>query len=354
MADALKSITETDEWKALEAHHDQLKSTHLRQLFADDDGRGTRMTLEVGDIYLDYSKNRLTDETIDLLVALARRAGVEQLRDKMFAGEKINITEDRSVLHVALRAPEGESIIVDGVDVVAEVHAVQAKMTDFCDRVRSGDWKGHTGKPIRNVINVGIGGSDLGPAMAYEALKDYSDRDMTFQYVSNIDGTAMWEAIHGVDAEETLFIVCSKSFGTLETLTNAHTARDWVLGAVGGDESAVAKHFVAVSANEDKVAAFGIDPANMFDLWDWVGGRYSYDSAIGLSLMIAIGPDARRVPSRRRALPNDADRAKCADDPRAHRHLVQQLLRCPDPVDPAVQPVSVAPHLVLPAARHGE
>jgi glucose-6-phosphate isomerase len=283
-------ITQSDEWKALDAHFQATRDAHLRDLFASDPARGDRMHVEVGDLYLDYSKNRLTDETISLLVALARRAGVEQLRDAMFAGEKINVTEERAVLHTALRAPKTESTIVDGVDVVAQVHAVLDKMADFSTRVRTGEWTGHTGKRVKNVINVGIGGSDLGPHMAYDALRDYSDRDMTFQFVSNVDGTDMWEATHGLDPEETLFIVCSKSFGTLETLTNARTARDWLLASLG-DEAAVAKHFVAVSANADKVSAFGIDTDNMFEIWDWVGGRYSYDSAIGLSLMIAIGPE---------------------------------------------------------------
>jgi glucose-6-phosphate isomerase len=283
-------ITQSDEWKALDAHFQATRDAHLRDLFASDPARGDRMHVEVGDLYLDYSKNRLTDETISLLVALARRAGVEQLRDAMFAGEKINVTEERAVLHTALRAPKTESTIVDGVDVVAQVHAVLDKMADFSTRVRTGEWTGHTGKRVKNVINVGIGGSDLGPHMAYDALRDYSDRDMTFQFVSNVDGTDMWEATHGLDPEETLFIVCSKSFGTLETLTNARTARDWLLASLG-DEAAVAKHFVAVSANADKVSAFGIDTDNMFEIWDWVGGRYSYDSAIGLSLMIASGPE---------------------------------------------------------------
>jgi glucose-6-phosphate isomerase len=283
-------ITQSDEWKALDAHFQATRDAHLRDLFASDPARGDRMHVEVGDLYLDYSKNRLTDETISLLVALARRAGVEQLRDAMFAGEKINVTEERAVLHTALRAPKTESTIVDGVDVVAQVHAVLDKMANFSTRVRTGEWTGHTGKRVKNVINVGIGGSDLGPHMAYDALRDYSDRDMTFQFVSNVDGTDMWEATHGLDPEETLFIVCSKSFGTLETLTNARTARDWLLASLG-DEAAVAKHFVAVSANADKVSAFGIDTDNMFEIWDWVGGRYSYDSAVGLSLTIAIGPE---------------------------------------------------------------
>jgi glucose-6-phosphate isomerase len=287
------SITASDEWKALAEHHRQVRDLHLRDLFADDPTRGERLTLEVGDLYLDYSKNRLTDETIALLAGLARRAGVEELRDAMFRGEHINLTEDRPVLHVALRAPASESILVDGHDVVPEVHRVLDQMADFSERVRSGRWVGHTGRPIRNIVNIGIGGSDLGPHMAYDALRDYSDRSRTFHFVSNIDGTEMWEATHGLDPAETLFIVCSKSFGTLETLTNARTARAWLVDALG-DDAAVAKHFVAVSANEQKVADFGIDTDNMFTMWDWVGGRYSYDSAIGLSLMVAIGPDAFR------------------------------------------------------------
>jgi glucose-6-phosphate isomerase len=286
-----QKINETPEWQALEAHFEQTRDVHLRRLFADDPSRGEAMTVEAGDLYLDYSKNRLTPETISLLVALARRAGVEGLRDAMFAGEKINITEQRAVLHVALRAPEGERILVDGVDVVPEVHRVLDKMADFSNRVRSGDWKGHTGKTIRNVVNVGIGGSDLGPRMAYEALKDFSRRDMTFRFVSNVDGNDFWEATADLDPEETLFIIASKTFTTLETMTNARSAREWSLAKLG-DESAVAKHFVAVSTNADEVAKFGIDTANMFEFWDWVGGRYSYDSAIGLSLMLSIGPEA--------------------------------------------------------------
>jgi glucose-6-phosphate isomerase len=284
-------IIDTAEWKALEQHFEQTRDLHLRELFADDATRGDTLTVEAGDLYLDYSKNRLTAETIGLLIALARRAGVEGLRDAMFAGEKINITEQRAVLHVALRAPKGEQILVDGVDVVPEVHRVLDKMADFSDRVRSGAWTGHTGKRIRNVINIGIGGSDLGPRMAYEALQDFSQRDLTFRFVSNVDGNDFWEATQDLDPEETLFIVASKTFTTLETMTNARSAREWSLAKLG-DEAAVAKHFVAVSTNADEVAKFGIDTANMFEFWDWVGGRYSYDSAIGLSLMISIGPAA--------------------------------------------------------------
>jgi glucose-6-phosphate isomerase len=286
-------IVDTPEWRALHQHHEQLRDVHLRQLFADDPDRGSTLVLEAGDLYLDYSKNRLTTETIGLLIALARRAGVEQLRDAMFAGEKINITERRAVLHVALRAPRDEQILVDGVDVVHEVHAVLDKMAGFADRVRSGAWTGHTGKRIRNVVNIGIGGSDLGPRMATTALGDFSDRSMTFRFVSNVDGTDFYESTRDLDPEETLFVIASKTFTTLETMTNARTARDWSLAALG-DEAAVAKHFVAVSTNAEEVAKFGIDTANMFEFWDWVGGRYSYDSAIGLSLMVAIGPDAFR------------------------------------------------------------
>jgi glucose-6-phosphate isomerase len=281
-------IDTTDEWKALVAHAAEVEQLHLRDLFAKDPRRGERFALEACGLYVDYSKNRMTDQTLPLLLALVERAGLRARIDAMFAGEKINITEDRAVLHVALRAPEGDHIEVDGVDVVPLVHDVLRRMSDFSDRVRSGAWTGHTGRRIRNVVNIGIGGSDLGPAMAYEALRDYSQRDMTFRFVSNVDGIDFWESVRDLDPAETLFIVCSKSFGTLETLTNARTARDWVLAALG-DDAAVAKHFVAVSSNADKVSAFGIDPANMFELWDWVGGRYSYDSAIGLSLMIAIG-----------------------------------------------------------------
>jgi glucose-6-phosphate isomerase len=286
-------IVDTPEWAALAHHYDQLGTVHLRQLFADDPDRGDTMHLEVGDLYLDYSKNRLTAETIRLLAALARRAQVEQRRDAMFAGEKINVTERRAVLHVALRAPRDEHIEVDGVDVVPEVHRVLDRMSDFSDRVRSGAWTGHTGRRIRNIVNIGIGGSDLGPRMAYEALKDFSDRSLTVRFVSNVDGTDFWECTRDLDPAETLFVVASKTFTTLETMTNARTAREWAVAALHTD-AAVAKHFVAVSTNKAEVTKFGIDPANMFEFWDWVGGRYSYDSAIGLSLMVAIGPDAFR------------------------------------------------------------
>ncbi len=276
-------------WKKLEQHFEQIKDRHLREFFAEDPQRGARMHLEGEGIYLDYSKNRITDETLSLLFELAREAGLEQHRDAMFAGEHINTSEDRAVLHVALRLPKESTLVVDGVDVVAQVHDVLARMTDFARRVRSGDWKGATGKRIRNVVNVGIGGSDLGPVMAYEALRYYSQRDLTFRFVSNVDSTDFVEAVRDLEPDETLFIISSKTFGTLETLTNAHSARDWVVSALGVD--AVAHHFVAVSTNEELVAAFGIDTANMFGFWDWVGGRYSMDSAIGLSTMIAVGPE---------------------------------------------------------------
>jgi len=285
-----EAVTERAAWKALAAHHEAVRGLRLRQLFADDPGRGTRLTAEAEGLYLDYSKNRVTDETMALLVRLAEASGLRGRIDAMFRGEKINVTEHRAVLHVALRAPEGTSIVVDGVDVVPEVHAVLDRMSAFADRVRCGEWKGHTGRRIRNVVNIGIGGSDLGPVMAYEALRHYAERAMTFRFVSNVDGTDFAEAVHDLDAAETLFVVSSKTFTTLETMTNAGTARAWLLGALGGDAKAVARHFVAVSTNGPKVAEFGIDTANMFGFWDWVGGRYSMDSAIGLSTMIAIGP----------------------------------------------------------------
>ena len=277
-------------WKALEQHHAEIGGTHLRDLFASDAGRGERLTAEAVGLYLDYSKNRVTDETMRLLQQLAEESGLREHTEKMFTGERINVSENRSVLHVALRMPKGTSLVVDGVDVVAEVHEVLDRMSAFSDRVRSGEWKGHTGKPIKNVVNVGIGGSDLGPVMAYEALRHYSKRDMTFRFVSNVDSTDFAEATRDLAADETLFIICSKTFTTLETLTNAHTARAWALEQLG-DESAIAKHFVAVSTNAEKVAEFGIDTDNMFGFWDWVGGRYSMDSAIGLSTMLAVGPD---------------------------------------------------------------
>ena len=277
-------------WKSLHEHFGTVRDLHLRKLFADDPGRAERYTVEAAGLFCDYSKNRITDETLRLLLQLAEESGLRERIDAMFRGEKINVTENRAVLHVALRAPRGEKIVVDGEDVVPQVHAVLDKMSAFCDRVRSGAWTGHTGRRIRNVINIGIGGSDLGPVMAYEALRDYSERAMTFRFVSNVDGTDFAEATRDLDPAETLFIISSKTFTTLETMTNAHTARDWALKGLGGDPKAVAKHFVAVSTNARKVAEFGIDTANMFEFWDWVGGRYSMDSAIGLSTMIAIGP----------------------------------------------------------------
>ena len=286
-----KTASNSSAWKALKDHYKKIGSVPLRQLFADDPQRGERLTLEAVGLFLDYSKNRITDETMQLLLQLAEASGLRARIDAMFRGEKINITEKRAVLHVALRAPRGEQIFVDGKDVVPEVHAVLDKMAAFSDRVRSGEWKGHTGKRIKNVVNVGIGGSDLGPVMAYEALKFYSDRSMTFRFVSNVDGTDFAEAVRDLDPAETLFIISSKTFTTLETMTNAHTARAWLVKGLGGDESSVAKHFVAVSTNAAEVSKFGIDTANMFEFWDWVGGRYSMDSAIGLSTMIAIGPD---------------------------------------------------------------
>jgi glucose-6-phosphate isomerase len=292
---SIEPLTKRKSWKALQAHYEQLRGLHLRKLFADDPKRGEQMTAEAVGILLDYSKNRITDETIKLLVQLAEESGLRSQIDAMFRGEKINFTEQRAVLHVALRAPKGTSIVVDGENVVPQVHAVLDKMSDFSNRVRSGQWKGHTGKRIRNIINVGIGGSDLGPVMAYEALKHYSERAMTFRFVSNVDGTDFAEAVRDLDAAETLFIVSSKTFTTLETMTNAHTARDWSLSRLGGDEKSVAKHFVAVSTNAAEVAKFGIDTANMFGFWDWVGGRYSMDSAIGLSTMVAIGPENFRA-----------------------------------------------------------
>ena len=282
-------------WKTLESHYKGIEPVHLRQLFAEDPERAERMSVEGAGLYLDYSKNRVTDETLQLLLQLAEESSLKQRIEAMFRGEKINITEKRAVLHVALRAPKTTSIVVDGEDVVPKVHAVLDKMADFSERVRSGAWKGHTGKRIRNVVNIGIGGSDLGPVMAYEALKAYSDRTMTFRFISNIDGTDFAEAVHDLDPSETMFIVSSKTFTTLETMTNAHTARSWSLAGLGGDEASVAKHFVAVSTNAAEVSKFGIDTANMFEFWDWVGGRYSMDSSIGLSTMIAIGPDHFRA-----------------------------------------------------------
>src|SRR5262252_7828616 len=291
MKSAIKTLNRRPAWKALATHYKEMNNWHLRDLFADDAQRSEQLTTEAVGLYLDYSKNRITKETVRLLAKLAEECGLRERIDAMFRGDKINITENRAVLHVALRAPRGTSIVVDGENVVPHVHTVLDKMGDFSNRVRSGEWKGHTGKRIRNVINIGIGGSDLGPVMAYEALKHYSDRTMTFRFVSNVDGTDFVEATRDLDPAETLFIVSSKTFTTLETMTNAQSARAWSLAALGGDAKAVAKHFVAVSTNAEKVEEFGIDTANMFEFWDWVGGRYSMDSAIGLSTMIAIGPD---------------------------------------------------------------
>ena len=295
MAGRLKSATRRPAWKALSAHYKQIKDIHLRKFFADDPQRGERFSVDAVGIFLDYSKNRINDETLKLLLQLAAESGLRERIDAMFRGEKINVSEKRAVLHVALRAPRDEVIKTDGKNVVPEVHAVLDKMAVFSDRVRSGEWKGHTGKRIRNVINVGIGGSDLGPVMAYEALRYYSQRDMTFRFVSNVDGTDFAEAVQGLDPAETLFVISSKTFTTLETMTNAHTARAWTLAGLGGDESSIARHFVAVSTNAAEVAKFGIDTANMFEFWDWVGGRYSMDSAIGLSTMLAIGPENFRA-----------------------------------------------------------
>jgi len=288
-------LTARESWKALQAHQEKIREVHLRTLFAEDAKRGERLTGEAAGIYLDYSKNRVTDETLALLRRLAEESGLRERIEAMFRGDKINVTENRSVLHVALRAPRGTSVVVDGKNVVPEVHAVLDAMADFSNRVRSGAWKGHTGKRIRNVVNIGIGGSDLGPVMAYEALKHYSDRAMTFRFVSNVDGGDLVEATRDLNPAETLFIVSSKTFTTLETMTNADSARRWLLAGLGGDSKAVSKHFVAVSTNAAKVSEFGIDTANMFGFWDWVGGRYSMDSAIGLSTMIAVGPESFRA-----------------------------------------------------------
>ncbi len=291
----IKPLTKRPAWKALAAHYKKVRGAHLRELFARDPKRGERLTAEAVGLFLDYSKNRITAQTLQLLLKLAEESGLRTRMEAMFRGEKINVTENRAVLHVALRAPRGAAILVDGKNVVPEVHAVLEKMADFSERVRRGAWKGHTGKRIKNVINIGIGGSDLGPVMAYEALKHYSERSMTFRFVSNVDGIDLVEATRDLDPGETLFIVSSKTFTTLETMTNAQSARDWLLKGLGGDSKAVAKHFVAVSTNAEKVAAFGIDTTNMFGFWDWVGGRYSMDSAIGLSTMLAIGPENFRA-----------------------------------------------------------
>jgi len=295
MSTTIPSLTALPAWHSLAAHYREIREVHMRQLFRDDPSRGERMTAEAAGIYLDYSKNRINDETIKLLLQLPEEVGLRARIDAMFRGERINLTENRAVLHVALRTPREATIIVDGENVVPQVHAVLDKMADFAQQIRSGDWKGHTGKRIRNVINIGIGGSDLGPVMAYEALKFYSDRTLTFRFVSNVDGTDLVEATRDLDAAETLFIVSSKTFTTLETMTNALSARDWSLHALGGDTRAVARHFVAVSTNAAKVSEFGIDIRNMFGFWDWVGGRYSMDSAIGLSTILAIGPENFRA-----------------------------------------------------------
>ena len=295
MTTTTPSLSERAAWQCLQAHYAKIRDLHLRKLFAEDPTRGERMSIEALGIYLDYSKNRITDETVQLLLNLAEETGLRKRIDAMFRGDRINVTENRAVLHVALRAPKSATILVDGENVVPEVHAVLDKMTVFSQRIREGEWKGHTGKRIRNIVNIGIGGSDLGPVMAYEALKFYSVRDMTFRFVSNVDGTDLAEAIQDLNPAETLFIVASKTFTTLETMTNAHSARDWLLQGLGGDVAAVAQHFVAVSTNAAKVSEFGIDARNMFEFWDWVGGRYSMCSAIGLSTMLAIGPDNFRL-----------------------------------------------------------
>jgi glucose-6-phosphate isomerase len=283
-------LRETPAWADLQSHYEKIRGTHLRELFAADHERGERLVADAAGLYLDFSKNRITDETLLLLGELARQRGVEERREAMFAGEHINVSEDRAVLHVALRMPRNRSLLVDGVDVVKEVHETLDRMGEFCERVRSEEWKGHTGKPIRNVVNIGIGGSDLGPTMAYEALRHFSRREMTFRFISNVDGTDFVEKTRDLDPEQTLFIVSSKTFTTLETMTNARSAREWSLAGLGGEEAAVAKHFVAVSTNAAAVAEFGIDTDNMFGFWEWVGGRYSMDSAIGLSTMLAVGP----------------------------------------------------------------
>jgi glucose-6-phosphate isomerase len=295
MTTRIQPLTERRAWKALAAHHAKVRDVHLRRLFAEDPTRGERMTAEAAGLFLDYSKNRATDETLALLVQLAEESDLHARTEAMFRGDKVNTTENRAVLHVALRAPRAASIVVDGENVVLQVHEVLDAMADFADRVRSGSWKGHTGRRIRNVVNIGIGGSDLGPVMAYEALRHYSDRSLTFRFVSNIDGTDFAEAVRDLDPAETIFIVSSKTFTTLETMTNAHTAREWLVAGIGGDQGCVARHFVAVSTNAAEVARFGIQAANMFPFWDWVGGRYSMGSAIGLSTMLAVGPENFRA-----------------------------------------------------------
>ena len=295
MTKQVTPLRERESWKALATHAVGMQKATIADLFAKDPGRAERMTAEAAGLFVDYSKNRVTDETVSLLVKVAEESGLKQRTEAMFTGEKINVTENRAVLHVALRAPKNEKIFADGEDVVPQVHAVLDKMAGFADKVRSGEWKGHTGKRIRNVVNIGIGGSDLGPVMAYEALRHYSQRDLTFRFVSNVDGTDFAEAVIDLEADETMFLVASKTFTTLETMTNAHSAREWALKGLGGDEKAVAKHFVAISTNAKEVAKFGIDTENMFGFWDWVGGRYSMDSAIGLSTMVAIGPENFRA-----------------------------------------------------------
>ena len=357
MAD-MQRPNDTAAWHALEAHYQQIKDVHLRQLFADDPGRGERLTVEGAGLYLDYSKNRITDETVRLLFQLARERGVTERRDAMFRGDKINITEQRAVLHIALRASKDTRILVDGHDVVPDVHQVLDAMASFAERVRSGAWLGHTGKRIRNVVNVGIGGSYLGPEMAYLALRPFSDRSMTFRFVSNVDGANFTEVTRDLDPGETLFVIASKTFTTLETMTNAATARKWLVGALGSD-AAVAKHFVALSTNTEAVRKFGIDTHNMFGFWDWVGGRYSMDSAIGLSTMIAVGADgfrghARRLPRDGRSLPHRATGAQPAAADGVADSLVQQLLRLADCRRDALFFASRTLSRLSPAASDGE
>ena len=355
----VKPLTSLKAWKDLKTHAREVAKVHLRALFADDPKRGERLTAEAAGLFLDYSKNRITDETIKLLLALAEESKLRERTDAMFSGQKINITEKRAVLHVALRAPKGQTILVDGEDVVPKVHEVLDRMSAFSDRVRSGEWKGQTGKRIKNVINIGIGGSDLGPVMAYEALKHYSDRTMTFRFVSNVDSTDFAEAVQDLDAAETLFIVSSKTFTTLETMTNAHTARAWLLEKLGGDESAIAKHFVAVSTNAGEVTKFGIDTANMFGFWDWVGGRYSMDSAIGLSTMLAIGPQNFRamldgfhqMDEHFRTAPFEQESAGSAG---AAFRLVHGFLRCADDRHSSLRAISEALPGVSAAVDDGE
>ena len=342
MASEMLLLTDYPAWTALAAHYAKIRDVHLRRLFADDSRRGERMAIEAAGVYLDYSKNRITDETLSLLLQLANESGLSARIEAMFRGERINVSEERAVLHIALRAPPATAILVDGRDVVPDVHAVLGRMANFADLVRSGAWQGHTGRRIRNIVNIGIGGSDLGPVMAYEALKRYSDRAMTFRFVSNVDGTDFAEAVHDLDASETLFIVSSKTFTTLETMANAQAARAWALARLVHDESAIAKHFVAASTNAKEVTKFGIDPANMFPFWDWVGGRYSMESAIGLSTMIAIGPKnfmamlsgSHEIDEHFRTAP--LDRWCCSADircsPRADRIGRRRKSRPPRPV----------------------